>query len=209
MRFKPSPKNKKTIDDLMLRTINKSIKNSTEVLKPILKKSINETIREFSPKFIPDQEQAEQLGIGDAGQIDTNRTENAWRNLLAGKGITTISIETRSTSLANIININVSINEEEFLSLPGSIITTESKVLPLIPWMEWFLKGKTITGTKYSTKRQSAFSRTGGGIMIEGGVWNFAPQGAGIFKSLILSINSDMSKTLSKKLAEAFNAGSK
>ena len=63
--------------------------------------------------------------------------------------------------------------------------------------MEWFLNGAVVGGFRFSGKKPvPSSSRTGGGIMIKGGAWQFSPQGINTFKNVVSTVDANLKKRL-------------
>lgn len=211
------PNNKNTVNKFTLRVTNAKIKDGLNSLRPALSKVVDAAIRKHAKDFIPSDEQAIELGVGDfQGGLDRHRLLTAWSYLLLdgpdeGTKVTALTITTRRGSGARVSRIKVNILEEGFLSLPINNLEIESVELPVIPWMEWFLNGSVIGGFKFSNKPPiSNTSRTGGGIMIDGGLWSFPPQGLGLFREVINTIDRDLHtkmKALLQAAVQKSNAG--
>lgn len=138
-------------------------------------------------------QQAAELGIGDDGSIDTNKINNAWKQLLskppglsAAERPTAFSV-TKLRSKSGIGTIRITMDSNKLYRLPLSIVETDSDINEgdgfddnVIPWLKWFIEGKAISGYQFTSNPKKRVnldvSRTGRGIMILGGFWDF-PQG--------------------------------
>lgn len=208
----PSRKNKGVVNKFTIRLFNAKVTGGLNTIREILGKVVDEAIRKRAGDFIPTDEQAVELGVGTfQGSIDKERLVTAWTYLLINgpdeaNKVTTLSITTREGKKADISRIKVRILEEGFLALPINNLEIESEELTIIPWMDWFLNGAVISGFRFSSKPPiPASSRTGGGIMISGGMWSFPPQGLGVFKRLINTIDIDLHRKMLRLLKTAVN----
>ncbi len=220
-KITPSPKNMGVVNKITLRITNAKVSGglNNPRTRRALEKVVDDAIRKRAEDFIPTDKQAVELGVGNfAGGLDRHRLATAWTHLLLdgpedGNKVTLLSITTRTGAKVDVSRIKVRILEEGFLALPINNLAIESVELPIIPWMDWFLNGAVIGGFRFSSKPPiPATSRTGGGIMITGGLWNFPPQGLGVFNKLINTIDRDLHQkmiTILKIAIRKLNIGKK
>jgi hypothetical protein len=178
----------------MSSLVSKKIRNNFGGLRPVIEDAIDEAVEKHSRKLIPALDEIAELGVGTDGSPDP-RAQVAWKGLKTGHGATTLTSRKRGSEKdRDIGEINISIHEETFYEMPDSIIETpDSDIISQIPWMKWLVQGKEISGDRFSPNKDSAFSRTGRGIMISGGFWSFQGRGSEIYDAILkdarLSIN--------------------
>lgn len=201
--IKANPKNRGVVNKFTFRVTNAKVAGGLNSIRPALRKVVDDAIRKRAGDFIPTDAQAAELGVGNfAGGLDRQRLVTAWTHLLLDgpdneRKVTVLSIVTRRGKKASVSRIKVRILEEGFLALPINNLPIESVELPTIPWMDWFLNGAVIGGVRFTSKAPiPATSRTGGGIMIKGGLWSFPPQGLGVFNKLINTIDIDLHRKM-------------
>ena len=157
-------------------------------LRSEISDAIDEAVESHNDLLIPTEKEAVELGVGEGGSVDRDKTNNAWQQLLSnprglsGSSRPTQFSVTKLRSRTGIGSIRITIDEDKFYGAPLSTIETESEIEEggfasnVIPWMMWFVRGKTIGGVRFSSDpRNVEISRTGKGIMIKGGLWSFAP----------------------------------
>jgi hypothetical protein len=180
--------------------IGKNIDDSVDGFSDLLGANITDT-------------QAAELGIGDNGSIDRVKINNAWRQLLSKPlGLSsserpTVFSVTKLRSKTGIGTIRITMDENKLYNAPLSIVETESEINEpgfsdnVIPWLLWFVKGKSIGAYQFTSdpKRRANIgaSRTGKGIMIKGGFWQF-PQGENPFPFIQRAIEDLVVSTVEK-----------
>jgi hypothetical protein len=170
---------------------------------------IDGTISSFGPQnLVPDNNEAYELGIGEGGQVDEERRLRAWETLLVGEGRGVIKLSTRKgEGKTGIGNLQVNIDYEKFYGQDECIIPTpDSKVIDEIPWMRWFLEGMEIQGHKFLGTSHSKVSRTGGGIMIVGGLWSIKPRSF-IINNLQVALVDAINKYIKRFVVEEISNG--
>lgn len=183
--------------DRVSRLVGRRMRNNFGDLRPLVRETIDDEVEKNRNKFIPTRAEVAELGVGEEGS-PSPRVDSAWEALQAGKnnGVTVFSVRKKGTERGSIIGeINIEINEEVFYSLPESNIATESKELPTIPWMRWLIEGETIGGYDFVPFR-AKISRTGLGIMIKGGLWQFTGRGSSVYGNMLDNIRRSINRKL-------------
>jgi hypothetical protein len=178
--------------DAVKSAFGKKVQKNFGAFRPTVEEAIDEGVINRRNEFIPNDDEAAQLGVGQGGSIDRGRTRGAWSQLLASSSNGIVTFSVRKDSRKNKIGkITVNIDEEAFFRASLSNIDTESEHLPNIPWMEWLIEGapngSVLPDYEFSGEvPQSSKSRTGAGRMItvKGGIWRFPPARQGAFKML-------------------------
>lgn len=186
------------LGDVLKRLAGRRLRGNFADLRPVIEEAINNGIESQRNGFIPTDDEAGELGIGEGGSLDTTRIDFAWKQLLPSEeNITRFSSRKLGTERSNIIGeININIDFNAFLSAPLSVIETDSDI-GTIPWMEWFLFGKTIGQTRFSDRRPiPETSRTGRGVMIFGGIWQFPPKNPRAADRIIEEIRLEVIRAL-------------
>ena len=163
-----------------LRSVfNRSARKNFGDFRPFIQKAVNEAVTEQRFSFIPTNDEAAELGVGAGGRIDRGKTHGAWRQLLIGDPSSIVEFSvTRSRRTNEIGNIRIKYNEDEFFSSSlSNVDTPDSFRIRSIPWMDWLINGAPTNSAFEFTSEvpQGADSRTGRGIMIRGGIWQFPP----------------------------------
>jgi hypothetical protein len=144
----------------------------TQGLRDIVAATSN-VIKENATLFIPNENQAAELGIGKSGKFDQRKIKNAWEALLpnSAAGATTVTIKRGRRSIRS---FSINIDFDKLFAAPASRIQIlDGEIL----WMKWFIEGATVSGHRFSGRQPvPETSRTGAGVMISGGVWTFPPQ---------------------------------
>lgn len=185
--------------------VSRARKNFSRIKAPLAEK-IDQAIEDNAEYFTPTDQEAFQLGIGKDGAIDEDKRANGWRNFLISSrsGVTKINVR-RGEGKTGIGNIAITIDYLKLFQMPESIAETpDSKKIDIIPWMEWFIDGKEITEYSFLPTPKSKVSRTGGGIMVEGGLWDFIPNSAAVNK-LQISISNAVNAFITQFVAEEFS----
>ena len=191
----------------------KDIQKGFKTLRDEVGKDINEAVEQHNDILIPSINDAIELGVGEGGSVDSTKTQNAWRQLLvnppglAGDARPTVFSVRKLKSKTGIGTIRVTIDENKLYRAPLSIVETESEInepdFPnsVIPWLMWFIKGKGISGSKFTSNPKRGanleVSRTGRGIMIRGGFWDF-PQGENPFPLIQQAIEQLIVETVER-----------
>jgi hypothetical protein len=165
---------KEKITELVVEKARENFKAA----KSDIAKVVDDEIENHKYNFMPNNEEAYELGIGSDGQVDEGRIEEAWRTLQigSGRGVTTLTTR-KGEGKTGLGNIQVNIDYLEFYNQPECRIDTpDSDKIDEIPWMQWFIEGQVISDWHFFGTKNSKTSRTGGGIMIQGGFWKFRPR---------------------------------
>jgi hypothetical protein len=182
--FMMSVKMKKNFDELILEAIEKEfidkIRDNYKSLMGRVETAMNETVHENALVFMPNDRQAGELGIqGKIGarDIDEEKRSGAWRILLTTHPNTAAVIKAEKLQGTDIARITFGWDKEKFYLNPKSMVTVynlkEGTRLEY-SWMKTFVEGKVISGYTFSPYDHPN-SRTGEGIMVKGGVWQFPP----------------------------------
>lgn len=199
------------LKDVVKRLFGKTARNNFGDFRPFIEEAIDEGVINSRSNFIPDNDEAAQLGIGAGGSIDTRRTRGAWSQLLVGSSedVTTFSIR-KDGRRDKIGTITVEIDEQALYDAPlSNIDTPDSEKIDSIPWMEWLIEGAP-TGAVLPNHEFSSVvpptsnSRTGEGrmIIVEGGIWTFPPARLGAFKLLSREIERQIEKAVRKDIGK-------
>ncbi|TFH25904.1 hypothetical protein E4G67_00160 [Candidatus Bathyarchaeota archaeon] len=207
--LKAAPK-LKAISDAVKKKTRRRLTNNISEIRQITADAINRAVEKNKNLFIPTDDEAAQLGIGEGGSIDTDRTTGAWRELLTtGQAVKFLVQKTGRSKTGAFANLQIEIGEELFYNLDlSNMPIQESKDLDTelrnnIPWMRWLIEGApTNTEYRFTTKNKGVVSRTGGGIMIKGGIWEFPPAHPGAFDALISSIETTIRKNIKSNVGK-------
>ena len=180
--------------------INKKLRSNFGKLRPNIETAINRGVERSKRQFTPDAEEIAQLGVGQGGSPDIDRIQNAYRELrtdFGRKGITRFSVRKAGTGAGILIGkLSVQVKKETFLSSGLPVVKTpDSKAISEIPWMRWLIRGKQISGFEFK-KSSKKTSRTGMGVMISGGIWDFKPARPNAFLILDRNIRHSIAKTI-------------
>lgn len=161
-----------------------------------------------------------EFGVGKNNSPDIQKVNNAWHSLLPNPGgqkqVTNIkflkkkntfgfqfTISSRFYELEATTYVNDSFNALEKKLIGSNSIDEEIDAEiedEIIPWMEWFLEGKTIQNFHVQElKKPSKASRTGGALMVGGGLWQ-TPAQPQVWKSLDLDLRTQLTRTTEKFL---------
>lgn len=183
---------KQTVEKTLINNIKRSFDTT---IRDAIEDEIDQTVIDNRELFIPDNQQAGELGIGDGGSIDEDKRARAWEHLTTFDSESSVVINTNIATrrgVGTVVEMSIGWDREAFYDSSRCIVQTEetsrSEAFDL-PWMQWFLQGETIGGSQFisGTRRARQIgpqtflvgrnvartSRTGRGIMIKGGVWNF------------------------------------
>lgn len=196
----------KDLKDKIVESLGIKLRDNFGDLRPIIEQAIEEEIVKSSSRFIPTSKEAGELGVGEGGNVAVEKTETAWTALLPNSpaGVTTFSVRKSSrkniTAKFNIGTITINIDELAFFNAPLSIIETpDSDKIDQIPWMMWFIEGAKVQGSSFSNisrLKRSEVSRTGQGLMIEGGFWSFTPRSKANVGKLLERMRLNINKRL-------------
>jgi hypothetical protein len=179
--------------------IGRAAREAIVGLHPAINKIVDKSIEEQKDNFIPSDDEAHELGIGEDGSLDQERIDGAYRGMLttANNGVTvTSTTPSAGTGLDKVGNIKADVNVDLLFKTELANIDTESEVLPTIPWMQWLLDGApTIEGFHFNPKiKEGDISRTGAGVMNKGGIWQFKPARPGA--------RAELDATMLRKISE-------
>lgn len=173
--------------------------------RPFIAEAINDGVRESSNFFIPSQRRVYALGIGEGGSIDHEKLD-AWKQLLVesfgSNEIVQFSITKSGSNRRGLIGtIEINVDEEALLNSDlARIETPDSDKIDEIPWLRWFIEGKTVSTHRFlRTSKPRQNSRTGGGIMVEGGLWTIPPRPA-TFRKLSQNILKNLRGSIRKNI---------
>jgi len=189
IKFKVDQKFASQLRETLREELGIRMRNNFGDFRPIVNEAISAAIEQNKYMFIPNDQEAYELGVGEegAGEINRDKTEGAWKQLLPGRGYVSFSVRKAGTKKNNNVgNIIININFEEFLEAPLSVVEKANEDAPNpIPWLDWFINGAYLGDFMFigasSANRDiiDQFSRTGGGLMIRpegGGTWSFEPR---------------------------------
>jgi hypothetical protein len=213
VKFKVKGSFAKELRALLTSLFSKKVQNNFGDFRPIIEAAIDEGVINTRAEFIPDDDEAAELGIGANGSIDNNRTQNAWGQLLVGSTSKAVTFSVRKDTKKNRIGrVVVQIDERAFYDADlSNVPTPDSDVIDSIPWMEWLIEGAPSDAVEPNyefTSKTSEFgtSRTGEGRMIwkRGGMWTFPPARLGAFvllsneieRQIEIAIRRDIGKVL-------------
>jgi len=165
-------------------------------IKAIAERAVDKAVDDNQFDFIPFDEEIGELGIGDGGSVDTEKTEGAWKLLQPSTpgSFTTVNVKRVATSRGDIPGAPISIGVIEvqtkiksFLKHPlCNVPTPDSEHIDNIPWMKWLIFGAPANSDFRFESRvlPNTNSRTGEGIMVRGGLWTFPPARPNAFQNL-------------------------
>lgn len=197
------------IVNALLADVSQELTKNAERLKPVVDEAVNKSIEENMDEFVPTDEEAAELGVGVGGRIDISRTEHAWEALLVNspQTVTSVTIEGVTGRRADnqFASIRVFIDEDVFYRRGLSNISIEASRDPSaprlrrIPWMRWLINGAPVDNSSYGFSSSGpGASRTGGGVMVKGGVWSFSPARPNAFKKLFESIERNINTEITR-----------
>lgn len=187
----------RSLFDKISQIVGRRMRDNFGDVRPLVEETVNEAVEDNRGRFIPTNNEIAELGIGQGGSPD-NRSQTAWIALRPSSrnGVTSISVRKRGSEGTNLIGeIKISIDPELFYQQPDSIIPTpDSNEIDEIPWMNWLIEGKTINQHSFTDRlTPNSVSRTGRGIMINGGFWSINGRGAEVYSRILndarLSVN--------------------
>lgn len=196
----------KRFANFLKRAVGIKLRNNFADLRPVVRDAIDDTVELNKRKFIPTDDEAFQLGIGEDGSIDRGKTNLAWTALKASddESITTFSVRKKGVERGETIGeVRIFINDIAFFGLDRSVVQTpDSDKIDEIPWMQWFLFGKTITGSAFSSRQPvPTVSRTGGGIMVTGSLWDFPAKNRMAFSDLLNEVRLEINRRLKSNVS--------
>lgn len=184
------------ISDAVLSLFRSQARDKFDDFRPLVENAINKGVTQTRAQFIPDDDEAAQLGVGQGGSIDTTRTLGAWTQLLTSGPNTVMRFSVRRSTSKNLIgNVIITYDENDLLNAPLSKVPTpDSLAINEIPWLRWLIRGApTNSAFEFeSTVAPGANSRTGGGIMVAGGIWRFSPARPTAFTQLNRNIEREV-----------------
>lgn len=140
---------------------------------------VDKAVRQSRVEFIPSNDEAAELGVGEDGKF-SKRIDTAWEGLLASVGKATQVSFNRSKTEGQIGQMVVTVDWQAFFELEDSKIDASDSDIGIIPWMRWYIEGEVISGSQFLGGKYSfPPSRTGAGIMVEGGLWRMPPHPIG------------------------------
>ena len=210
LKIQPKGNLLKDLGNLIATKFGAKARNSAADFRPIVESAIIQGVSDNKSEFIPSTLEAYELGIGDGGNVDTSRTHGAWEQLLPQNPlkITTFSIVKNTTKLnflkrLKIFNLSVNVDEEKLYEAELSRIPTpDSNVIDEIEWMRWMIQGSPVVGKRFLRTNKAVTSRTGGGIMVKGGLWEFEPTHNFAFDNLIEGIESNIVKAVRRDIGK-------
>lgn len=174
--------------------------------------AMNHTVEDNKHIFIPTDSQAGELGIQGRigeGSIDEEKRSGAWRSLFTSAPNSAAVLKWEAgNSITNLGQISFGWDKEKFYSNPRSMVNVynlRTGERLTIPWMKWFIEGELISGHHFSPiskGRIAKISRTGRGIMVQGGVWTFPPSSPGIPE-----LTKHAANLVEKRLKQLFGSG--
>jgi hypothetical protein len=195
--------------------IARAAREAVAVMKPVVDKAVDRAIEKNKEDFIPTDDEAHELGIGSNGVLDRGKIDRAYRGMLtsANNGVTNTETEVGAgTGFGNIGSVRARVNFEVLFKtdLARTIATNTKKGQTAqdfldIPWMEWLLDGASIQGWNFKDGTFD-FSRTGGGIMRPGGLWQFPPARLGARDRLDQAMTEEVSKAAEKAIRDSINS---
>jgi hypothetical protein len=171
--------------------LKRNVRNNFGDLRPFIKDAVNAAVEGTRGEFIPSPSEVAQLGVGAGGQEDKSRTEGAYKQLRTDdpNSVTSISVrKQRPNARGDLVGtITVSVDTRRLLvSDLARVPTPDSEAIDEIPWLDWLINGAP-TNSDFRFVRKigrNSVSRTGDGIMVEGGFWRFPPARPGAFQIL-------------------------
>ncbi len=203
----------KELTNAVRSLFKKKVQRNFGAFRPSIEAAIDEGVINTRAEFIPDDDEAAELGVGSNGSIDFNRTQNAWGQLLIGSTSKSVTFSVEKDSRKNKIGrVTVRIDKAAFFEAPlSNIETPDSDEIDSIPWMEWLIEGApneaVLPDHAFSSQvSEGGESRTGAGVMIavRGGMWSFPPARMGAFillgreieRQVEIAIRRDIGKVL-------------
>jgi hypothetical protein len=157
----------------------RKLRDNIPKMKQIVANAINKAVEKNRHQFIPTDDEAYELGVGSNGEIDTDKTNGAWLELLTAGKATQFSIQSTGGGARGrqFGVLQIVISEEVLFSIEESNQPIEpsedddAEQIINIPWMRWLIEGAPAnSGYRFSTSNRGIASRTGGGIMVKGGM---------------------------------------
>lgn len=166
--------------------------------------SVNKAVEASKDSFIPTFQEAIELGIGEGGSVDFDRVNNTYKILRTDSPykFTTVEI-TKARGFSSLYTVKININEVGPLSVQESIIPTpDSNKIDQIPWLDWLINGSPTLSYRFFDKPFIPTSRTGGGIMVKGGVWSQEPRRPFAFDALKHTVDLSLRVDISSAIGE-------
>lgn len=190
--------------NLKVEEVVEEIRKEIDNFRPILEKDINKVIARNKDLFNIEKqggpELVRELGVGDVGEFNRFKIDNAWTGLKigfdSGKRAAPVSLLfSKEKKKLGRVSINYSINES-FYDLNLTTFENTGKAKGRIPWMQWFIEGIVIQGYEVKTiddapktpiiekasrftEQIKRFSRTGEALMVKsksGAFWTLKPR---------------------------------
>lgn len=175
--------------EIVTKKWGKKARNTFADFRPFIEEAIDEGVINSRENFIPTDDEAAELGVGKGGNIDREKTQGAWRELLVDSPSRSTVFSVRKTSRKNQIGeINVRIDEAAFFGAPPcNVEIDDSFFISNIPWMNWLIEGAE-TNPEFEFNDEASVktrivSRTGRGIMVQGGIWAFEAANPNAFRN--------------------------
>lgn len=166
----------KKLNDVISEKLREKFSNTT---KDRMVDEVDRAVRQSRVEFIPSNDEAAELGVGEDGKF-SKKIDNAWEGLLASVGKATQVSFIRSKMNGQIGQMAVTVDWQAFFELEDSKIEASDSDIGIIPWMRWYIEGEVISGSQFLGGKYSfPPSRTGAGIMVEGGLWRMPPHPIG------------------------------
>lgn len=207
LKFSTSQRELQELRDEIVSDLKRRIRNTFADIRPFVEDAINAGVEESRGQFIPDDREAAELGVGQGGQIDTSRTEGAYKQIRtdSSNSVTSFSIrKQRQSARDNLIGaITVTIDEDELFNSNLARIDTPDAVIEEIPWLRWLIMGApTNPDFGFVGRSNAKSSRTGGGIMVVGGLWSFPPARIGAIPILSNTIERRISNFIREDIGD-------
>ena len=209
IKFEPD---KEALDELrreIVEELKRNVRNNFGDIRPFVEDTINVAIERTREEFVPSPSEVGQLGVGAGGSEDTSRTQGAYKQMRTDdpNSVTSFSIrKQRPNAQGDLVGIiTVNINEEALLeSELARVPTPDSEAINEIPWLRWLIYGAPTNPDFRFVRRptQRAVSRTGEGIMVQGGFWAFPPARPGAFQILAGNIEARIIRFLQEDIGD-------
>jgi len=187
------------INDLLRR----KARNNFGDIRPFVEDGIERAVEASKDQFIPNENEVAELGIGVGGAPDENRINGAYRQLNPDDPSSTTKFSVQKTNRRGSVGrVKITIDNDVFYSAELSKVSTpDSDKIDEIPWMRWLIEGAPIN-PEYAFKSLMGIrtSRTGRGIMVRGGVWDFPPARSSAFAILRENIEREVKKNVEREV---------
>jgi hypothetical protein len=173
-------------------------------IKEAAEEAVNKGVEASKDSFTPTYQEAIELGIGEGGSVDFDRINGAYRVLRTDSQHKATTVEIiKSGGFRSLYTIKVNIDEAAALAAPESNIPTpDSDKISNIPWMDWLINGSPTLQYRFFDKPFIPTSRTGGGVMVKGGVWSQEPRRPFAFGVLSSTIELSLKIGVAKDIGE-------